>query len=254
MQLHLRGLTVLLTGGTKGIGKAICEAFLDEGCNVSYCARQVTGEEFASRGGGAVKGTAVDITDLEALKHWIHDSATHFGGIDILINNVSYVTPNTAITDWVKGFQTDILPYVTMVEEVLPYLRKSSNPSIVSIGSESGLMVTPVVETFGPGPYSALKAAVIHYTQQLATKYAAEGIKVNSVSPGHIIYPNGAWDNMGKRNKAFFDQVVNEIPTKRMGTPQDVACTVLFLASSLSRYTVGTNVRVAGGNTRGIQM
>jgi len=253
MQLQLQGRTVLLTGGTKGIGKATCEAFLNEGCKVAYCARNVSGNEFESKPGTA-KGTALDITNLQELKRWIHDSAALFGGIDIVVNNASYITPNTTIADWIKGFETDILPYVTMVEETLPYLRKSSHPSIVSIGSESGLMVNHIVDKFGPGPYGAIKAAVIHYTQQLATKYAAEGIKVNSISPGHIIYPGGNWEKMQTSNKEFFDRIVDELPTKRMGTPTEVANMVLFLASPLSTYTVGTNVRISGGNTRGIQL
>lgn len=147
-----------------------------------------------------------------------------------------------------------MLPYVTLVDTTIPMLRKSKNPVIISIGSESGMMINKVVENYGPGPYGAIKAAVMHYTQQVATRYAREGIRVNSVSPAHIYHDGAAWKTLEETNPTMFNAVVKEVPMERMGYPEEVANMVVFMASKKCAYAVGTNIRVSGGNTRGFQL
>ena len=256
MDLRLSGLRALVTGGTRGIGRAIVETLLDEGAQVAFCARSAeavaaTQAELTAglAGGATVVGSVADVSDGVALAAWVNDSAAALGGIDILVANVSAMSTADTEENWAKCFNIDLMGTVRMVEAALPFLDKSDAAAIVTISSVSGREID-----FFEGPYGSIKAALVHYTQGLARRLAPRGIRANTVSPGNTLFEGGSWGNAQKNRKEFFDEVLALIPTGRMGTPQEMAAAVAFLASPVSSFTSGTNLVVDGALTRGVQL
>ena len=253
MDLHLAGSRALVTGGTRGIGRAIVETLLDEGAQVAFCARSADAvaatEAELGAGGATVAGSVVDVSDGPALAAWVTDSAATLGGIDILVANVSAMSTADTEENWAKCFGIDLMGTVRMVEAALPYLDQSDAAAIVSISSVSGREI----DAF-EGPYGSIKAALVHYTQGLAHRLAPRGIRANTVSPGNTLFEGGTWDNAQRNRPEFFDQILALIPTGRMGTAQEMASAVAFLASPVSSFTSGTNLVVDGALTRGVQL
>jgi NAD(P)-dependent dehydrogenase (short-subunit alcohol dehydrogenase family) len=130
----------------------------------------------------------------------------------------------------------------------MPYLERSAAASIVTIASVSGREID-----FAAGPYGAMKAAIVHYTQALAFRNAARGIRANSVSPGNTYFPGGAWQGMEQGNPEFFAQALALNPTGRMAKPEEIARGVAFLASPAASFVTGTNLVIDGALTRGVQ-
>ena len=253
MDLHLAGLRALVTGGTRGIGRAVTEVLLDEGASVAFCARSpgavtATEAELASSGKTAA-GSAVDVADGAALAAWVAGSATALGGIDILVANVSAMATADTEENWASCFGIDLMGTVRMVEAALPYLEASDAASIVTISSVSGREID-----FFEGPYGSIKAALIHYTQGLAHRLAARGIRANTVSPGNTLFEGGSWDDAQRNRPERFAAALALIPAGRMGTAQEMAAAVAFLASPVSSFTSGTNLVVNGALTRGVQL
>ena len=252
MDLGLDGRKVLVTGGTKGIGRAIADLFAAEGAHVAICARDkaevaAATAELASNGRKAF-GAALDVADGPAVSAWVADSAKALGGIDIVVPNVSALAVAADDAAWQAGFQTDIMGSVRVVDAAMPWLEKSDAGSIVIISSVSGREVD-----FAAGPYGAFKAALIHYAQGLAFQLAPKNIRANTVSPGNTYFPGGVWERIEKGNPALFAQSLALNPTGRMGTPAEVARAVVFLASPAASFITGTNLVVDGALTRGVQ-
>jgi NAD(P)-dependent dehydrogenase (short-subunit alcohol dehydrogenase family) len=253
MDLKLTGRKALVTGGTRGIGRAIVDTLLDEGAEVAFCARSAdavtaTEAEIAAAG-GKVTGSAVDVADGEALAEWVAASATALGGIDIVVANVSAMSTSDTEESWHKCFTIDLMGTVRMVNAALPYLEQSTAGSIITVSSVSGREI----DAF-EGPYGSIKAALIHYTQGLAYRLAPKGIRANTVSPGNTLFEGGGWDDTQRNRPEFFAATLALIPTGRMGTPQEMAAAVAFLASPMSSFTSGTNLVVDGALTRGVQL
>jgi 3-oxoacyl-[acyl-carrier protein] reductase len=253
MDLHLAGLKALVTGGTRGIGRAIVETLLAEGAHVAFCARDpeaVAATEAELRATGAtVVGAVADVSDGAALATWVTESAAALGGIDILVANVSAMRTADTEENWEKCFGIDMMGTVRMVNAALPSLEQSSAASIVTISSVSGREVD-----FFEGPYGSMKAALVHYTQGIAHRLAPKGIRANTVSPGNTLFEGGSWGNAQKNRPEFFDTVLSLIPAGRMGTVEEMAAAVAFLASPVSGFTSGTNLVVDGALTRGVQL
>lgn len=253
MDLGLTGLRAIITGGTKGIGRAIVETLIAEGCHVALCARSAydikRATEQLSNRGVKVLAQVLDIADPIALKRWVGDSAAGLGGIDIVIANVSALAVEPGEKSWHKSFETDVLGTVRMVEAALPHLERSKAASIVTIASVSAREID-----FAAGSYGAMKAALIHYTQGLAQQWASKHIRANSVSPGNTYFPGGVWENIEHGNPSLFKQAMAMNPSGRMGKPDEIARSVVFLASPASSYTSGTNLVVDGALTRGVQL
>ena len=253
MDLGLKGLKAIVTGGTKGIGRAIAQTLAAEGAHVALCARNAeevaaTVAEFESYG-VKVFGRAVDVADAPALAAWVAEAAEVLGGIDIVVANVSALAIASDEAGWQRGFEVDMMGTVRLVNAAIPHLESSAHASIVTISSVSGREID-----FASGPYGAFKAAIVHYTQGLAQQLAGKGIRANSVSPGNTYFPGGVWNQIELGNPEFFKQALAMNPTGRMGTAQEMANATAFLASPAASFISGTNLRVDGALTKGVQL
>jgi 3-oxoacyl-[acyl-carrier protein] reductase len=253
MDLGLKNRKALVTGGTKGIGRATADHFAQEGAAVAICARdpnEVKETVTALRGTGvAATGRALDVTNKDALQDWVRDAAEELGGLDIVVANVSALAIPDNEQNWRATFETDLMHSVRTFEAALPFLEKSDAASVVFISSVSGREID-----FASGPYGAFKAALIHYAQGLAFKYAAQGIRANTVSPGNTYFDGGVWQQIEKGNPDFFKTALALNPTGRMGKPEEMARAVVFLASPAASFITGTNLVVDGALTRGVQL
>ena len=253
MDLGLKGLRAVVSGGTKGIGRAVAELLADEGAAVAICARdgaavEMTTADLQSRGVTAF-GQALDVADGADLKSWIDAAAETMGGIDLVVANVSALAINNDEDSWRQGFDVDLMHSVRMVEAAMPWLEKSTVAAIVTVSSVSGREID-----FAAGPYGAFKAALLHYTQGLANQLAGQGIRANSVSPGNTYFDGGVWQQIEQDNPDFFAQALNQNPTGRMAKPEEVARAVVFLASPAASFIMGTNLVVDGALTKGVQL
>jgi 3-oxoacyl-[acyl-carrier protein] reductase len=252
MDLGLKGLNALVTGGTKGIGRRAADIFADEGANVAICARNKAevDEAVAVLGKKKVKsfGQAVDVGNKPELEGWIAASAKALGGIDILVANVSALAVDQSEEAWQKQFQVDMLHTVRAVNAAQPYLEKSKAPAVVIVSSVSGREV----DFTGPA-YGAFKAALIHYAQRMAFELAPKMIRVNAVSPGNTYFAGGVWEHIEKNIPDLFSKALALNPTGRMATPEEIGRGIVFLASPASSFTTGTNLVIDGALTRGVQ-
>jgi NAD(P)-dependent dehydrogenase (short-subunit alcohol dehydrogenase family) len=249
MDLQLSGARVLVTGGTRGIGRAIVEAFVAEGAVVEFCARGADGcATTAAAVGGGATGTAVDVGDAAALTSWVEAAAGRLGGIDAVVSNVSALAIGDGEENWRASFEVDLMGAVRLVTAALPHLIESRG-SIVAISSVSGREID-----FTAGPYGVMKAAIVHYVQGLAFQLAATGVRANTVSPGNTYFEGGVWHQIESGQPALYAESLALNPTGRMGAPEEMARAVVFLSSPVSSFTSGTNLVVDGALTRGVQL
>jgi NAD(P)-dependent dehydrogenase (short-subunit alcohol dehydrogenase family) len=256
MDLGLKDRNALITGGSKGIGRAIAELFAAEGANVAICARS-EGEVSDVVSGlrtKAVKawGQGIDVGDPVALNGWVEGAADHLGGIDALVLNVSALAVGNSPETWESAFRVDMMHTVNAVAAAMPWLEKSAGQnsgaaSITIISSVSGVEVD-----FAAGSYGAIKGALIHYAKGLSNQLIAKGIRVNAVSPGNTYFDGGIWNNIEKGNPDFFKMAVGLNPSGRMGTAEEVAFGVVMLASPLASRISGTNLIIDGALTKAV--
>jgi NAD(P)-dependent dehydrogenase (short-subunit alcohol dehydrogenase family) len=252
MDLGLQGLRALVTGGTRGIGRSIVEMLAAEGATVGFCAR--TEHDVAdtvgtlSSLGWKVAGQAVDVADADGVQRWVESAAAEFGGLDIVVANVSALAIPDESANWRASFDVDLMHTVSLVKAAMPYLEQSTAPSILTISSVSGREID-----FAAGPYGVFKAALIHYTQGLAYQLAAKGIRANSISPGNTYFAGGVWENIEQHNPELFATALGLNPTGRMAKPEEVARAAAFLSSPAASFITGTNLLVDGALTRGVQ-
>lgn len=249
MDLGLEDKKVLVTGGSRGIGRAIAARMLAEGAKVSICARGQEGvdEAVAALGDGVI-GAAVDVGDGDALRGWVEQSAADLGGIDVFINNASGGGGGTNDKKFDQNYQVDLMGLVRGVQAAEEHLAASGSGAVLQIAT------TAAVEHFGPGPssYMSLKAAAIAYISGLSQTLAAKGIRANTISPGPIFFDSGPWDNIKQGMPEFYEATVAGQPSGRMGTPEEVANVAAFLCSPAASWVTGANLVVDGGYTKRI--
>ncbi len=252
MDLGLTGKKVIMNGGAHGIGLETLKLFAGEGCDVAFFSRDAAkvaaAKEEISKAGNKVVADVLDMTDnADGYIAWLNKAVDALGGCDIFVHTASS-SGQSATQDWQRGLDLDILGGVRGVEILTPALEKSGAGAIIIMSS------TAAVETFfSPQAFNALKAALITYGSQLSQSLAPKGIRVNTVSPGPIEYPTGNWAAIKANMADFYNATVAQMPMGRLGAPDEVAKAVVFLASSASSYTTGTNLIVDGGYTKRVQ-
>jgi NAD(P)-dependent dehydrogenase (short-subunit alcohol dehydrogenase family) len=252
MDLGLRGKKAIVTGATKGIGRAIVELLAAEGADVGLCARSEeeideTVRSLQARGVNVVGG-ALNVRDGDAYKAWLEATADKLGGCDIFVPNVSGGAGMDSEKNWWRSFEIDVLHTVRGCETLLEPLKKSGQGAVVIISS------TNAIETFGgPMAYNAMKAALINYAKQLSQFVGRHQVRVNTVSPGPIYFEGGAWEMLKGTNPKFYESSLRAMPCGRFGTPEEVARVVAFLASPAASLITGANVVADNGFTKGVR-
>src|SRR5579875_681327 len=226
MDLGFKDKVVLVTGASRGIGRAIAQAFAAEGARVSMCARTAEPLEQVA-------------ADLRA------------GGHDIFIKTAGGAVVGTLAelpdSAWQESFATNFFAPVALSRSVAAEMERRGGGAIVNISSIYGR------EAGGPIAYNAAKAALISLTKMLARELAPRGVRVNSVAPGSIIYPGGVWERIFKENPEFErDFLSHEFPAGRLGRPEEVAYAVLMLASPKASWITGATLPVDGAQGRSL--
>lgn len=263
MDLGLEGKVVLITGASRGIGRAIAEAFAAEGAKVAIAARneqevQAVAAEIAKQSKVTVEGFATDVMQAGQIQQLVEQVGKRFGTIHVLVNNAGGVgafAPFEQLTDddWLENFNLNVLSAVRATRAALPYMQKQKWGRIINISSESGTQP----DAFMPH-YNASKAALNNLTKSLSKAYARDGILVNTVSPAFIMTPLVAnmLNKMASEQGVSPEQITSQflstnrphIELKRPGTSEEVAGAVVFLASEQASFITGTNLRVDGGS------
>lgn len=249
MDLQLDGFRVLVTGGTKGIGRAVVAAFAGEGAAVEFCARDAGEIEATEQAVPGSRGTRLDVRDGAALTGWVGEAAGRLGGLDGVVANVSALAIPDTEENWYASFEVDLMHTVRLVTAALPHLEASGRGSIVAVSSVSGREAD-----FASGPYGTMKTAIVGYVSGLALQLAGRGVRANVVSPGNTFFEGGVWDQIREGNRELYDMALGLNPTGHMGSPEQMARAVVFLSSPVSGFTSGTNLLVDGALTRGIQL
>ena len=249
MDLGLKGKRVIVTGGSKGIGRATALTFAEEGADVAICARgaealEVTRKEIAALGVSTF-AQSCDVGDPAALTGFLEAARAALGGVDILINNTSGFGLSDDEDGWGTGMQVDLMGSVRATWAVVPWMEEAGGGSIVHISSISGM------EAGSPPAYSAVKAALISHSKTMANQLAPSGIRVNCVAPGSIEFPGGLWEQIRESNPQYYESMRSTIPFGRFGTDTEVASAVVFIASPRASWVAGANLPVDGVQHKG---
>ncbi|PWA08773.1 short-chain dehydrogenase [Pueribacillus theae] len=249
MELGLNGKVVLVTGGSKGIGKAIAKAFYDEGAKVAITARNKKELEQCQDEMETIFTYAGDMKDEAARKELVDVVLDKWGTIDILINNVGGSNGSTVAETELNLFrdamELNFFSTVDLSRLVLPVMKERKNGAIINITSISGR------ESGSKPTYNAAKAAAISFTKAMADEAIKDGIRVNGVAPGSILHPTSVWQTRVEADPEAMNQFVQEkIPAGRFGTAEEVANVVLFLASDKASWVVGATINVDGGQSK----
>jgi 3-oxoacyl-[acyl-carrier protein] reductase len=249
MDLGLKDKVAIVTGGSRGIGRAIALGLAAEGCHIAICARgeeqlRATEAELEAKGARTF-AMALDVTDGAAIESFIERTAADLGRIDILVNNAGGSKPGDDDEAWQGVIDVNLMAAVRASRAVVPHMRAQGGGAIVNITSIWGR------EGGGVPTYNAAKAAMTSHAKNLGLQLAGEGIRVNSVAPGSIRFPGGGWDRRVQADPEGMAQFVkNSIPAGRFGTAEEVANVVVFLCSPAANWVTAASLNVDGGQSR----
>jgi 3-oxoacyl-[acyl-carrier protein] reductase len=250
VNLELAGKACLVAGASRGIGKAIAQALAREGGRIAAIARGADelNATVKQLGEGHV-AIAADVTTAEGASAAVEGCVQALGGIDVVVANVgkSFAREASAMddADFAKSLDMNLWSTMRVVQRAAPHLIARGGGSITMIASIWGR------EAGGAPGYNVAKAGVIALAKALARDYAVYGIRVNSVSPGSILFPGGGWDRRQKADpEGIADMIKRELPFGRFGSPEEVADVVAFLASARASWVSGTSIVVDGAQSR----
>jgi 3-oxoacyl-[acyl-carrier protein] reductase len=251
MNLDLDGKVALVGGGSRGIGLAIAKALAAEGCKVVLAARDRQGLDAAVvEVGESAHGEVADLTNPADCERLVAAVQARFGRLDVLVANAgsgASVAPGRETPEeWRRVIELNLFTATNLIGAARPLLARDGGGAVVCISSICGR------EALGaPVTYSAAKAALDATVNGLSRPFAAEGVRINGVAPGNILFPGGTWDRkLAENAEAVAAMLARDVPQGGLGRPEDVANAVTFLASPRAAFITGAVLVVDGGQTR----
>ncbi|NIJ33259.1 SDR family oxidoreductase [Sphingomonas oligoaromativorans] len=248
MDLGLQGKRAIIVGAARGIGMAVAETLAREGCDLAVTARSEDGVKDAvaslKRYGTSVVGKAVNVKKADDYRAWLDWALDQLGGCDVLIPLSSAGGGMGSEKYWSNAFEVDVMGPVRAVEAVIPAMAEQKSGAIVLVATTSAGEAMG-----GPQPYNAMKASLVTWGKQLALFHGKDGIRVNIVSPGPVEFEGGNWDMIKGTMEKFYQAQLRQQPTGRLGTPEEVARCIAFLASPAASWCNGSHLVVDGGFT-----
>jgi len=252
MDLGLNGKRAMILGGSRGIGWYTAKLLAAEGCSVALCARDADGvsqaiETLGKDTSGNHFGSAANLADGDATRAFVSKAIAELGGLDLLIHNASGFDSIGDEEGWARSFQVDVMAGVRAVEQALPALKESDAASITFIGSMASKYYFRRRNSYG-----AAKAAMRAYANELAQNFGRDGIRCNVVSPGAVHFPGGSWDNVKNAQPDFYKNVEKAIPLGRLGTGEELARIIAFVASPAGLWINSTHIAADGGQVAAV--
>ena len=253
MDLGLQGKVALVTGGSRGLGRAIALGLAQEGCSVAISARgQETLDQTVAElheSGVDTLGIAADMTVAKDIEHVVERVIDRFGTIHVLVNNVggSRGGPSPTDEDWQGALDINLFSTIRTTRLVLPYMQRQGYGRIINVASIYGR------ESGGNPTYNAAKASIISFSKTLALQMASRGITVNSLCPGSILFPGGGWARRVEQDpEAMLDFIRRDMPAGRFGKAEEIGAVAVFLASAQASLLTGAAINVDGGQSRSL--
>ncbi len=257
MNLHLENKKILVTGSSRGIGYAIAECFLKEGCQVTITGRneKTLNEAYdyfgKKYGYDYIHSARVDLTKADEIKSFVNAVVKHWGNLDILVPNLgtgaSVAGWDIGSGEWARMLNINFLSAINMIENLLPEMVGNNKGVITFISSIAGNEVINA-----PISYAVAKSAINSYMKNLSRLVGKENIRVNAVAPGNVIFPGGTWDRKTQEDEQGVKEYIrNNVPLNRLATPEEIAELVVFISSDRCAFLTGSCIVCDGGQTVG---